>query len=98
MKSTKLMLVLLAVALLFVWGCERKVTNQTVTADNSSIGSGACMTCHTDASGNIASAEGEWRNSVHASGERVQYTNRASDCPACHIDQGFIDNLTTGAP
>ncbi|MBU0984789.1 MAG: hypothetical protein KKA42_13015, partial [candidate division Zixibacteria bacterium] len=42
-------------------------------------------------------AQGEWANSVHASGSNVDYTNRGgSDCTRCHDQQGFIAFLETG--
>ena len=98
MKRTTVFFVLLAVALLFVWGCERKVTNE-ITQVQQGLNSEACMKCHNDESGALLQAEGEWQNSVHASGDNVDYTNRdgaSNDCTKCHDQQGFIKWLDSG--
>lgn len=93
MKSTKLLLVLLAAALLFTWGCERNVTNEV---DDPMQASG-CFGCHNDVDGRLQQAEGEWNNSTHASGRSIDYTNRGgAGCPQCHDHQGFVDFQTTG--
>jgi formate-dependent nitrite reductase cytochrome c552 subunit len=98
MKRTIVLFVLLAVALLFVWGCERKVTNE-ITQVQQGLNSEACMKCHNDETGALLQAEGEWQYSVHASGTSVDYTNRdgaSNDCTKCHNQQGFIKWLDSG--
>ncbi len=91
MKRAIVLLLLLAVALLALAGCERKVTNTVVSQQSSA----ACMTCHSDNTAMIIKAQGEWATSVHASGENVDYTNRAgAACPGCHNDRGFIDRIS----
>lgn len=94
MKYGKLLLVVLAVALLAVWGCERKVTNEIVQNNDAA---GCVGSCHNDTDGLLQQAAGEWENSIHASGNSVDYTNRGgTDCTKCHDHQGFLDFLATG--
>jgi hypothetical protein len=98
MKRTIVLFVLLAVALLFVWGCERKVTNE-ITQVQQGLNSEECMKCHNDETGALLQAEGEWSHSIHASGNSVDYTNRdgaSNDCTKCHNQQGFIKWLDSG--
>jgi hypothetical protein len=94
MKRTTLLLVFLAAALLFVWGCERNVTNEVVNE----VAASNCFGCHNDVDGKLQQAEGEWNNSTHASGLSIDYTNRVppNDCVKCHDHQGFVDYITTG--
>jgi hypothetical protein len=84
---------LLAIILLYS-GCERKVVYEN-GGDQTSLSS--CFTCHGE-DGLLLAAEGEWRNSIHASGNNVDYTNRlGSSCPQCHDHQGFVEYLATGS-
>ncbi|MBI5266348.1 MAG: hypothetical protein HY851_03865 [candidate division Zixibacteria bacterium] len=96
MKRTMIFTVLFAVALIFVVGCERKVTNE-ITQTNGFTGADQCMTCHNDTDGRLLQAQGEWANSIHASGNNIDYTNRdfPSDCVKCHDHEGFVDWITT---
>lgn len=72
-------------------GCERKIVNEVASAENQN-----CFTCHGE-EGLLLAAKGEWQNSIHASGNNVDYTNReGSDCTQCHDHQGFLDFLATG--
>lgn len=91
MKRTMIWTVLLCALLLVALGCERKVTN-TIVQGSTFTGADACMKCHNDETGALLQAEGEWANSIHASGDNVDYTNRGggSDCTRCHDQQGFI--------
>ena len=92
-----LCLVALIAALVVVAGCERKVVNENKSTNNENLV--GCFGCHGEESfnGALLQARGEWQNSVHASGSRVDYTNRdKSDCMMCHDQQGFIDKLNTG--
>ena len=81
----------LALLLLSLVGCERKVTGTVQTGD---VVSDKCFTCH---NGTMDAMQGEWANSIHASGASVDYTSRdGSDCSKCHNQDGFIDWITTG--
>jgi len=96
MRVTKLLSVILILAVLVIFGigCERKVVNED-GGDQASLNS--CFTCHGE-DGYILAAQGEWQNSIHASGNNVDYTNRGGfyTCPECHDHQGFVDFVTTG--
>lgn len=72
--------------LLATVGCDREVTTDNmVSVDNSSEN---CLECH---NGLLDQAQGEWANSVHASGSYIDYTNRAgSDCSNCHFQEGYL--------
>jgi hypothetical protein len=92
-----LSIVALIAMIAIVAGCERKVVNENKNESEQLTG---CFGCHGETSfdGAILQAEGEWKNSIHASGNNVDYTNRdKSDCQACHDQQGFIDMLNTGS-
>ena len=87
---------LMIVALIgVIAGCERKV----VVENTDDGGFSNCFTCHTESNTAFLQAQGEWANSVHASGSNVDYTNRGdgSDCTRCHNHQGFIEFLETGS-
>lgn len=81
-------------ALIMIAGCERKV----VVESKESAELGSCFTCHGD-NGLLLQAQGEWKNSIHASGNNIDYTNRGggSDCTKCHDHQGFLEYLATGS-
>lgn len=92
--------VLLAISLLAILmiagvGCERKIINNDNNESQASLNS--CFTCHGE-DGYILQAQGEYQNSVHASGANVDYTNRGDgdDCTRCHDHQGFVDFVSTG--
>lgn len=84
---------LMTMLLIFSAGCERKVVYEG--DDQSSLGD--CFTCHGE-EGYLLAAKGEWENSIHASGNNVDYTNRGGfyDCTTCHDHQGFVDFLEAG--
>lgn len=91
MKRTMLTLMGLALILLALVGCEREITGDTELVDNSNDN---CLECH---NGYLDQAQGEWANSVHASGTSVDYTNRGgTDCTRCHNQQGYVSYLETG--
>jgi len=95
MRIIKLLMGLLALsALLFgVVGCEREVVN---VSDDTQPSYSSCFTCHGE-DGYLLAAKGEWDNSIHASGNNVDYTNRGGrDCTECHNHQGFLEYLATG--
>ena len=80
---------LLVVAMI---GCDRETKTEVVTVEVE--GQEECMVCH---SGYLDQAQGEWANSIHASGSSIDYTNRGgTDCTQCHNQQGFLDYLETG--
>jgi hypothetical protein len=91
MKRLTMALVGLASLLLISGGCDREISGDVQMVDNSSEN---CLQCH---SGLLDQAQGEWANSVHASGLTVDDTNRGgSTCANCHLQQGFIQFLATG--
>jgi hypothetical protein len=72
-------------------GCERKVEGTVAVQDTVSD---QCFNCH---NGQFDAQQGEWVNSVHASGANVDYTSRdGSDCVRCHNQEGFIAWINTG--
>jgi hypothetical protein len=80
-----------AALLLSVVGCERKIVGDVQVDETVSD---QCFNCH---NGQLDAVQGEWANSVHASGENVDYTSRdGSDCVRCHNQDGFIYWLNTG--
>ena len=92
MFSLRFFMVALALFALAFVGCEREITGDvTAIVDNSAED---CLACH---SGYLDQAQGEWANSIHASGNTVDYTNRGgSDCTRCHFQQGFLSFIETG--
>jgi hypothetical protein len=91
MRRLTVLLAGLVSLLLISGGCDREISGNVQVLDNNSEN---CLKCH---SGLLDQAQGEWANSVHASGANVDYTNRdASDCMRCHDQQGFIEFLATG--
>jgi len=95
MRPGVLPVLFLALILIFATaGCERKIVNEDNNPDQASLNS--CFTCHGE-DGLLLAAQGEWQNSIHASGHNVDYTNRGgTDCSKCHDHQGFLDFLATG--
>ena len=95
MGKVKLLTFALVALALLLAGCEREITGTSETIDN--IADVNCFTCH---AGYLDAMQGEWANSVHASGDNVDYTNRGggSDCTRCHDQQGFIYFLANGEP
>ncbi len=91
-RSARLVVALIAVLALWLVGCEREITGNVETADTVSD---QCFGCH---NGQMDAMQGEWANSVHASGANVDYTSRPApfDCTKCHNQEGFIDQVSTG--
>ncbi len=84
---------MLSLLLIIIIGCEREVTN---VDDGDGQEFTSCFTCHGD-EGILLAAKGEWQNSVHASGNNVDYTNRGGqECTQCHNHQGFLEFVQTG--
>ena len=98
MKRTIVLIVLLAVSLLFVWGCTRKITNE-ITQVNQGINSEACMTCHGDGDLKLVAAQAQWANSRHGEAETSIINANVGDgaCERCHTGEGFIAYVT-GVP
>ncbi len=94
MKASILLMTAAVLAMLVLGaGCERKIINEQGD-DQTSLNS--CFTCHGE-EGTLLAAKGEWQNSIHASGNSVDYTNRGgASCPQCHDHQGFLDYISTG--
>lgn len=89
-------LLLLALLALTV-GCDREINNYSESGSYDFASDEDCMACH-GSEGYLLQAKGEWANSIHASGNTVDYTNRGgSDCTQCHNHQGFLEYLATGA-
>jgi hypothetical protein len=87
----KLALLSLALIAMIAIGCDREITGDAPATEITAVG---CFDCH---AGQLDQAQGEWANSVHASGSNVDYTNRGgTDCTRCHDQQGFISFLATG--
>jgi hypothetical protein len=86
MKSTRFIIMGMAALMLMLAGCDREITGDgDGLADNSDPN---CLVCH---SGLLDQAQGEWANSIHASGNSIDYTNRAGrDCMMCHDQEGFL--------
>ncbi|MCB2230761.1 hypothetical protein KQH82_08610 [bacterium] len=79
----------MALVMLALTGCEREITGEVedISATN-------CFGCH---NGQMDAQQGEWANSIHASGNNIDYTNRGgSDCTACHNQEGFLSFIATG--
>lgn len=86
-----IMVPVLALLVLSLVGCERKISG---TVQTGNVVSDKCFECH---NGTMDAMQGEWANSVHASGANVDYTSRdGSDCAKCHNQDGFIDWITNG--
>jgi len=92
-KVPTLLLLALAVLLLAaLTGCERKVEGTVAVEDTVSD---QCFNCH---NGQLDAMQGEWANSVHASGANVDYTSRpGQECVRCHNQEGFIYWINEGA-
>jgi hypothetical protein len=74
-----------AVLAMAVVGCERKITGDVQVDETVSD---QCFNCH---NGQLDAIQGEWANSIHASGANVDYTSRpGNDCVRCHNQDGFI--------
>jgi len=94
MRTIKLLAIFgLGLMLVIGAGCERKITTE---GNGDDLSSSDCFTCHGD-EGVLLAAKGEWQNSIHASGNNVDYTNRGgSDCSQCHQHAGFLEYVETG--
>jgi hypothetical protein len=98
MKRTMFWTALLCVALLVAVGCERKVTNEIIQA-NDFTGADACMNCHGDSDLALAAAQAQWANSKHAEGGTTILNANVDEgaCERCHTAEGFIAYIT-GVP
>jgi hypothetical protein len=99
MKGKTLILLPLLVALLFAWGCERKVTNEIVYQNNGLAGAEACMECHGDADLKLVAAQAQWERSKHGEGDLtvLDANNGEGACERCHTAEGFLAYVT-GVP
>lgn len=93
MLRLQALLMCLAALCFVAVGCDREVTGDN-NDDVVEITAGNCFDCH---NGQLDQAQGEWANSVHASGNYIDYTNRGgTDCTRCHNQDGYISYLETG--
>lgn len=91
MNRVFVLLLVMFAALLLLTGCDREIKGNVVSTDNANED---CLICH---NGLLDQAQGEWANSVHASGSNIDYTNRGgSDCTKCHNQNGYLSYLATG--
>ncbi|MEZ5357307.1 MAG: hypothetical protein R3F48_00660 [Candidatus Zixiibacteriota bacterium] len=91
MNRVFVLLLVMFAAFLMLTGCDREIKGNVVDTDNTNEN---CFECH---NGLLDQAQGEWANSIHASGNTVDYTNRGgSDCTKCHDQEGYISFLATG--
>jgi len=95
MRIMKLLIGATVLTAMLFWsaGCDREVVN---APDDTQASYAGCFTCHGE-DGYLLAARGEWENSIHASGNNVDYTNRGgTDCTQCHNHQGFLEYVATG--
>jgi len=62
-------------------------------------GSTTCFDCHGDDNTAVLAAEKQWENSVHSTGEHIQYkdiTNKSWCGSYCHTNEGFVSLIETG--
>ncbi len=85
----------LVVAMMFAFGCERKIVNEsegTLAADAT-----ACFACHGDQDRSLVVAEMQWMVSKHASGDNTDRNRLNSSfygaCERCHTAEGFLASL-----
>jgi len=82
----------LAVLMIAVTGCERKITNE---AGQDGLAASTCFTCHGDQNFELVAAQQQWANSKHASGDNIDKGARSS-CGKCHANEGFVAEVTGG--
>lgn len=104
MKASRLIIaVLLAVAVLLTFGCERKVVVEEIVVDDGNGGNGSqtesCFDCHSDQDFSLVYAGEQWEISAHGAGETVERNRQGSSfyqsCEKCHTSEGFLE-FTTG--
>lgn len=83
------LLAVMALALILLAGCagERGLKGDAGTAE--------CILCHSDNT-LIVAIDGQWRNSVHATGGN--FDRNTPPCSGCHTSEGFVAKLETGDP
>lgn len=96
MNSFKLLIVLAAIAILMLAGCERKVINEVV--EDNSAGAVACFNCHGDDDFDLIAARMQYNMSVHGTGDKYNRnrnnSSRYSSCEPCHTNEGFVASVT----
>lgn len=92
MNRARLLVTILAVALLVIWGCERKVVNEIVYQNNVLPGAEACMECHGDQDLKLVAAHAQWERSKHAEASTSVINANVGDgnCERCHTAEGFL--------
>ena len=94
MRTSILIALLLAAAMLAVVGCDREITGE-VKDNGGIVASNNCFDCHNgaDALGaDVIMAVRQWDVSQHASGDNINRNTGA--CRDCHISEGFIERIT----
>ncbi|PWB71130.1 hypothetical protein C3F09_08235 [candidate division GN15 bacterium] len=97
MNRAKLLVTILALALLFVWGCERKVVNEIVTQPSVLPGAEVCMECHGDSDLKLVAAQAQWERSKHGEGELTFLDvnfGEGPTCEGCHTAEGYLSRIT----
>lgn len=87
-KRFNVVFVILLIAFLAFIGCSGKRGPAGVSA------TAECLTCHADDS-NIRAIDGQWSNSIHASGSNID--RNTPPCSGCHTGQGFIGRISNGS-
>ena len=80
---------ILAVGMLLLSGCsgKRGLQGESGTAE--------CIQCHSDNT-TIMAIDGQWRNSVHATG--ANFERNTSPCSGCHTSEGFVTRMGGADP
>lgn len=87
----------LAVAILALTSCERKIVNEAPERQDG-LAASACFTCHGDQDLTLVAAQQQWQNSKHGSGDNINRnrnnSSRYQACERCHTSEGFIAQVS----
>ncbi len=92
------LLITCAVALLLLGsiGCEREITGNAQSVDQTA--SSACFDCHGDQDLSLVQARIQYENSIHFVGENVDRNHLNNSfyraCEPCHTSEGFLASLS----
>lgn len=95
MKTLQVLLILIvAVSVAFLWGCERKIVVEESGDNGNGTELASCFGCHGDENLEVRHAREQWALSKHGSGETVERNRVHSafyeDCERCHTQEGFL--------
>ncbi|MDH4155923.1 MAG: hypothetical protein OEW00_01425 [candidate division Zixibacteria bacterium] len=90
MKTVKLITVVFTAVMVIIAGCERKVTETVVVAEQTN-----CFACHSDQEFSLVAADVQWATSMHATGGTFE--RNSSRCSKCHTNEGFNAYIATGS-